>query len=786
MKMALRFLAGALLLLTLAFALTNTQAGPYRISLSSKPGTIPVGQANLFMKVTDEQGKPLDGLVVRALAKMPGMDMGEREQRALPVPGQSGTYSAPAAFAMAGAYEVTIRISGPQGDATASLSVQTGQDLGAGAEKHFQPLAILPWVLLLALAVFVLARVRKTGGRIDLRQLFNRTTLGGLLLLAVMLALSIYAVNTKRRAGSMTPLEAQGMEMNTPAPPGALAVEVASVTAGSISDVIRYSGQAIGYTVQDVNPRVTGVIDWMPFYVGDRVKKGQILARLDTSQLDPQLAEKAAMANQAGQSVSVAATEFQAALEEVAQGRAELSAKQGAVEEAVAMLDAARQDRETMKAELSLAQTEVGSAESQVAAAAAEQGYREDELSRSQQLFSKGALSRSELQEAQTEAAKAKTGLNQAQAMVAQAKAKVAAANANVRKGDAMVAAAQRRVQQARADVRAAQAMIRAKQSAAEAAKQGIAKEQAGVQQARASYASAAAQKGYANLKSEVDGVVTDRLVGPGSLVNPGQTVLRVAQVSPIRVQANIPAADLQKVRVGQSARVTLGEGSKTISGFVRSVSPALDPSSRTGIAEVVLSNANGTILPGQFLTVEINVGGAGNALIVPTEAVQHPPSLAGSDQPFVWVAEPTGEPGRFSVTQAPVRIGDDDGKRVQVLSGLREGQLVVTTGADSLRDGMQVAADVPSNVSAGPVIKVSAAGFSPDSVAVEMGRAATLTFVRVSEQGCGKQVVFPDLGITKDLPLNQRVQVTFTPAKRGNLRFTCGMNMLKGTVVVR
>jgi multidrug efflux pump subunit AcrA (membrane-fusion protein) len=79
----------------------------------------------------------------------------------------------------------------------------------------------------------------------------------------------------------MTPLQAQGMEMNTPAPPGTLAVEVAPVKQGPIAEVIRYSGQAVGFTVQDVNPRGTGVITWMPYYVGDRVKKGEVLARLD-------------------------------------------------------------------------------------------------------------------------------------------------------------------------------------------------------------------------------------------------------------------------------------------------------------------------------------------------------------------------------------------------------------------------------------------------------------------------------------------------------------------------
>jgi RND family efflux transporter MFP subunit len=783
---SLRFIFAFSLLISLCLAAMTTQAGPYRVALTAKPGVIPVGQATLYLNITDAKGKPLDNLEVKVLAKMPGMDMGEREQRAVPVPGKPGSYSTRAAFAMAGAYDVTIKVAGPQGESTAHLSVQTGQDLAGTQTKTFNPATLVPWAVGLGLVLYVLYRVKGSGSQVRWREIFNRTTLGGLGLLAVMLAIAVYAVNTKRRAGSMTPLEAQGMEMNTPAPPGTLAVEVARVSRGPVSETIRYSGQAIGYTVQDVTPRGTGIITWMPYYVGDVVKKGEILARLDTSQLDPQLAERAAMANMAGQSVAVAATQYQAALAEVTQARAELSAKQGAEQEAEAMLDAAKQERESTKADLQVAQSDIDSAQAEVTSASAEEAYQQDELARSLQLFAKGALSRSELQQSQIALAKAKTELHHAQTLVIQAKSKAAAARANVRKGDSMVAAAMRRVQQARAGVRAAQAMISAKQSAADAAKQGIAKEQAGVAQARAGYASAAAQKGYASLKAELNGVITERIVGPGTLVNPGQAILRIAQVTPIRVQANIPLSDLGRVRVGQPARITLNGDSSVLVGTVRSVSPSVDPSSRTGIAEVLLANSDRRVLPGQFVSIEIRVGGTQEALSVPVAAVQHPPSASGEDKAFVWVAEPLGEPGRFSVRPASVKTGSTDGKSYEVKEGLTAGEWVVTTGAEALREGTEVTADVPKLAAAGPVIEVSASGFKPDVVTVDLGSAVTLTFIRRSEDGCGKEVVFPDLGIRKPLPLNEPVAITLNPAKSGELRFTCGMDMLKGKVVVR
>ncbi len=351
---ALAFVTGLLLAVIPAFcfAEVNARAGEYRITLTTQPKVIPVGQAKVVFNITDASGKPLDGLDVRAIARMPSMFMGEREQRAAPVSGSAGSYAIQAAFSMAGGYEVEVKISGPLGAATARIPVQTGQDTGTGSAAGFLVIGLLPWTIGLVLLIFILIRMRATGQRLNAKSALNRGTVGGILLLAIMFVIAIYAVNKYRRQGAMTPLEAQVMEMNTPAPPGSTAVQLAIVTRGPISETVRYTGQAVGYTEQDVNARVTGVIISVPLYVGARVKKGQILARLDTSQLDPQLAERAAMTNMAAQGVGVAAIEYQTALQEIAEARAEVAAKEGMVEEAQAMLAAALQDKEAMQSEV--------------------------------------------------------------------------------------------------------------------------------------------------------------------------------------------------------------------------------------------------------------------------------------------------------------------------------------------------------------------------------------------------------------------------------------------------
>ena len=68
------------------------------------------------------------------------------------------------------------------------------------------------------------------------------------------------------------------MDMNLPAPLGIAPVELASVERGPMENTVRYTGQAVGNVEQDVAPRVTGIIVWMPFYAGDKVRRGQLIS----------------------------------------------------------------------------------------------------------------------------------------------------------------------------------------------------------------------------------------------------------------------------------------------------------------------------------------------------------------------------------------------------------------------------------------------------------------------------------------------------------------------------
>jgi len=83
-------------------------------------------------------------------------------------------------------------------------------------------------------------------------------------------------------------------------------------------------------------------------------------------------------------------------------------------------------------------------------------------------------------------------------------------------------------------------------------------------------------------------------------------------------------------------------------------------------------------------------------------------------------------------------------------------------------------------------LVNVSMTGFDPATIGAKAGQPIKLAFYRPNAQNCASEVVFPALGIKKELPPGQTTVVEITPPKSGPLAFACGMNMLKGKLIVR
>jgi plastocyanin domain-containing protein len=82
--------------------------------------------------------------------------------------------------------------------------------------------------------------------------------------------------------------------------------------------------------------------------------------------------------------------------------------------------------------------------------------------------------------------------------------------------------------------------------------------------------------------------------------------------------------------------------------------------------------------------------------------------------------------------------------------------------------------------------VKITERGYEPYIVKVRRGVRTRITFVRTTDATCATEVVFPELGIRRELPLNQPVVITFTPSKKGEFTFTCGMKMMRGKLIVQ
>jgi RND family efflux transporter MFP subunit len=769
-------------------------SGDYRVRLRTDPPVVPIGQAQLTLELLDRANAPVSGAQVRVLVRMPNMNMGEKETSA-EASGKPGVYHTPASFMMAGAYEAGITIDGPKGRAQIRIPIHTGQDTSArpGSRRAAQALAVLA---ALALAIFTLWRMHRTNQRIRWSLLASRGTLAGIGLLAVVGGTVIYAVQNWRRPGAMTPIEAQAMEMHTPPPPGHAYVTLATVERGPVETSVTYTGQSVPFNEQVITSRTEGWLLWMPFYPGDSVRQGQVVARLDTSSLDPKVTGTRAAERMARADAETARNDTRAAEADLRKASSAADARRSALEAQQAEAEAARLAIEEAEAARTAASQRTAQARAAMDSVRAALDYRRAQLTRTRELHARGAVSTEELQREQSEAAASEAAYRDAAARVSEALSGERSAEVSAERAKSLHAVAIRRREQALAELRMSEQELQAARAAVNAAYARTQAASAAIEQSRAAVQGTLVQRQYAEVRALQAGVVTERVAGPGSLILPGQPILRVAQIQTIRLQANVAAPDLARIRLGAPIEASLpGSSLPPIRGRVTAIVPTVDAVARTGIVEASVPNQGRLILPGQNITLRIVLDRRADQLRIPSSAVlsEIVPGTGPTstrERHYVWVAEPSMDGSdSFRVKRAVVRLASDDGEYASVVDGLTVGQKVVASGHRSLRPGDTVRDvleearrdAVPAATEA--TIEVSSAGFRPERVRLKAGRLCRLTFLRKDEQNCGDELLIPSVGIRRKLPVGQPVTIEFTPTA-GEIAFTCGMQMLRGKVV--
>lgn len=282
------------------------------------------------------------------------------------------------------------------------------------------------------------------------------------------------------------------------------------------------------------------------------------------------------------------------------------------------------------------------------------------------------------------------------------------------------------------------------------------------------------------NVPAPLDGVVTERLANVGLNADPSTKLFSIVDLANVWIIADVYEKDLHRVREGDRATVTTRAfPDRPLEGRVSYIDPQLNPATRTAKLRVAVPNPAGDLRLGMYAEVAITSAATVSALSVPKSAIQNV-----GDRQVVYLPVAT-ETGKF--VEREVRIGHTSGDQVEILSGLAAGDAVVSKGSFSLRAeverlGLRSAASVDAQTAR---VAVTENGFEPERLHLRAGVPAKLTFIRTTDKTCGTEIVFPSLKIKRELPLNQPVLIEFTPEKTGDIAFACGMDMLKGVVVV-
>jgi len=200
---------------------------------------------------------------------------------------------------------------------------------------------------------------------------------------------------------------------------------------------------------------------------------------------------------------------------------------------------------------------------------------------------------------------------------------------------------------------------------------------------AQGKYKGAEAQLSYTEIRSPIDGVVTERPVWPGEIPPPGTPLLTIMDISWVTARAHIPQEQAALLKRGDPATIS-APNVNAVAAKVTVISPALDPGSTTVEIWVEGQNKSGVLRPGSTVQVAVVARTISDAVAVPGEALL---KTAGGGNSVMVVG------GQSRAHMTPVEIGVRSGNLVQITKGLRAGQTVITNGAYGLPDDTQVKA---------------------------------------------------------------------------------------------
>jgi len=195
-------------------------------------------------------------------------------------------------------------------------------------------------------------------------------------------------------------------------------------------------------------------------------------------------------------------------------------------------------------------------------------------------------------------------------------------------------------------------------------------------------YRAAAAQLSYSEIRSPIDGVVTDRPLYVGDLATANQPILTIMDTSRLIAKVHVPQSDAAVLKVGDRAEINIAGTVQPVKGHVTLVSPALDAGSTTIEVWVEPSKYDSSLKPGMTVGVAMSAKAVESAIVVPSAAIFKNAEgaeyvlLAGSDN---------------KAHQKTVRLGVRGASVTQIAEGVAAGDPVITSGGYAVPDGTAI-----------------------------------------------------------------------------------------------
>lgn len=192
-------------------------------------------------------------------------------------------------------------------------------------------------------------------------------------------------------------------------------------------------------------------------------------------------------------------------------------------------------------------------------------------------------------------------------------------------------------------------------------------------------------QLSYTKIKSPVEGYVTERLIEVGTRVNSNQHIYTVEDFSPLLVKVYVPGSDVVNLKPGLDAQVfTDVLSGMTFEGKIKLINPRIDEQSGTVKVTVEVFDQTRKLKPGMFVETKILISNNPEAIVIPKKCVSYK-----REEAYVFVFQ-RGQ-GGGEVSRRVVKPGITEGDNIEILDGLKEDEMVVSVGVESLKDKMKV-----------------------------------------------------------------------------------------------